>query len=87
MRFAQPIEVFPKNRVEVITTKYLIQYILAGTTSATTIPLIDAIGIGAMSTISVTFVIIGGMLTWLVAQFGSPMQRWTDGKLKRPFHT
>ncbi|KAI1486759.1 synaptic vesicle transporter [Biscogniauxia mediterranea] len=68
-------EVLPKRRTEVIASKYLIQYTFAAAGSATIVPLIDAIGIGPASTISVAFVLLAGVLTLTTAKFGLQMQR------------
>lgn len=44
-------EVLPKQRTEVIASKYFVQYCFAAAGSASMVPLIDAIGIGLASTI------------------------------------
>ncbi|KAI5918471.1 synaptic vesicle transporter [Camillea tinctor] len=68
-------EVLPKQRSEVIASKYLIQYIFAGAGSASMVPLIDTIGIGPATTIGVVLVLLAGVLTLITAKFGLRMQR------------
>jgi hypothetical protein len=46
------IEAIPKKRREVIAGKYLVQYTFSACSSASAVPLMEAIGIGPSSTIS-----------------------------------
>ncbi|KAJ5655837.1 Major facilitator superfamily domain general substrate transporter [Penicillium longicatenatum] len=54
-------EVMPQIRSEVISGKYIVQYIFAAGATAAVDPLINAIGVGWTFTICVFFAIIGGV--------------------------
>lgn len=45
-------EVMPRRRAAVIATKYCVQYCFAAAASGASVPMIDAIGVGATSTVS-----------------------------------
>lgn len=44
-------EVLPRSRIEVIGSKYIIQYLFAAGSSAAVVPLINSIGVGLTFTI------------------------------------
>ncbi|KAF2089028.1 synaptic vesicle transporter [Saccharata proteae CBS 121410] len=71
-------EVLPSERLQVIAGKYCIQYILGACGSGSADPLIEAIGVGPMSTIGATLVLIGGILTLITARYGLRMQDWVE---------
>ncbi|KAL1981014.1 hypothetical protein VTN96DRAFT_3238 [Rasamsonia emersonii] len=71
-------EVMPGKRTEVMAGKYFIQYAFSAAGSATALPLINAIGVGAACTMSSAFAIVGGILVLLTAKKGSSMQQWID---------
>ncbi|QIX00409.1 hypothetical protein AMS68_005926 [Peltaster fructicola] len=71
-------EVMPLNRQEAIASKYLVQYTVSAIASGTTIPMIDTIGVGLQSTISVVLVYVAGALCVITALYGIDMQNWVD---------
>ncbi|GME22330.1 putative mfs [Neofusicoccum parvum] len=76
-------EVMPRRRAAVIATKYCVQYCFAAAASGASVPMIDAIGVGATSTVSAVFVLVGGVLTLVTAKYGLNMQDWVDERLKK----
>ncbi|KAJ5745719.1 hypothetical protein N7520_010901 [Penicillium odoratum] len=74
------LEVMPSIRSEVISGKYVVQYIFAAGATAAVDPLIDAIGVGWTFTICVFFAIIGGVNVWIITKWGLDMQRWVEEK-------
>ncbi|KAL1968728.1 hypothetical protein VTN77DRAFT_1554 [Rasamsonia byssochlamydoides] len=68
----------PGKRTEVMAGKYFIQYAFSAAGSASALPLINTIGVGAACTLSSAFAIIGGVLVLLTAKKGSSMQQWID---------
>lgn len=75
-------EVLPKQRAEVIASKYMVQYTFSAIGSAAIVPLIDAIGVGLAGTIGVIFALIAGTLTFVTANYGINMQIWVERKLR-----
>ncbi|KAH7060675.1 synaptic vesicle transporter [Macrophomina phaseolina] len=76
-------EVLPRQRTSVIASKYCVQYCFAAAASGASVPMIDAIGVGATSTVGAAFVLAGGVLTLLTARFGLAMQDWVEERLGR----
>ncbi|KAJ5880415.1 uncharacterized protein N7473_011468 [Penicillium subrubescens] len=74
-------EVMPHIRSEVISGKYVVQYIFAAAATAAVEPLINSIGVGWTFTICVAFAIIGGFCVLAITQWGIDMQRWVEEKL------
>ncbi|KAJ5653679.1 MFS transporter [Penicillium lividum] len=74
------LEVMPSIRSEVISGKYVVQYIFAAGATAAVDPLINAIGVGWTFTICVFFAIIGGVNVWIITKWGLDMQRWVEEK-------
>ncbi|THC99333.1 hypothetical protein EYZ11_001145 [Aspergillus tanneri] len=74
-------EALPEQRREVISGKYIIQYIFAAGSSALVDPVIDRIGVGWTFTICVAFSIIGGSLVFLITRWGLDMQRWVERRV------
>ncbi|PYH87929.1 MFS general substrate transporter, partial [Aspergillus ellipticus CBS 707.79] len=74
-------EAIPHRRSEVISGKYIIQYLFSAGSSAAVDPLISAIGVGWTFTICVFFSIIGGVLVIIITRKGIDMQRWVERKL------
>lgn len=75
-------EVLPKQRAEVIASKYMVQYTFSAVGSAAIVPLIDAIGVGLAGTIGVVFALAAGVLTFVTANYGLNMQVWVQKKLQ-----
>ncbi|PYH49254.1 putative MFS transporter [Aspergillus saccharolyticus JOP 1030-1] len=73
-------EALPHRRSEVISGKYIIQYLFSAGSSAAVDPLIGAIGVGWTFTICVFFSIAGGGLVMLITRWGVDMQRWVQRK-------
>lgn len=76
-------EVLPRQRTSVIASKYCVQYCFAAAASGASVPMIDAIGVGATSTVGAAFVLAGGVLTLVTARYGLSMQQWVDARLGR----
>ncbi|KAJ5908883.1 hypothetical protein N7495_001565 [Penicillium taxi] len=74
-------EVMPHIRSEVISGKYLVQYLFAAGSTAAVEPLIGVIGVGWTFTICVFFAIIGGVNVFIITRWGLEMQRWVERKL------
>ncbi|KAJ5101572.1 hypothetical protein NUU61_003794 [Penicillium alfredii] len=73
-------EVMPHARSEVISGKYVVQYVFAAAATAAVVPLIDSIGVGWTFTICVIFAIISGFLVLSITKWGLDMQRWAERK-------
>ncbi|KAJ5179862.1 hypothetical protein N7492_003072 [Penicillium capsulatum] len=73
-------EVMPHIRSEVISGKYVVQYIFAAGATAAVEPLIQAIGVGWTFTICVAFAIVGGIFVFIITKWGIDMQRWVEAK-------
>ncbi|RAL13744.1 putative MFS transporter [Aspergillus homomorphus CBS 101889] len=71
-------EALPHRRSEVISGKYIIQYLFSAGSSAAVDPLIRVIGVGWTFTICVFFSIVGGGLVLVVTRCGVDMQRWAQ---------
>ncbi|KAL4927007.1 putative MFS transporter [Aspergillus undulatus] len=74
-------EALPKYRQEVISGKYIIQYIFSAGASALVVPLIDKIGVGWTFTISACFTLTGAVLVLIIARFGIDMQHWVERRV------
>ncbi|KAL3467399.1 major facilitator superfamily domain-containing protein [Aspergillus heterothallicus] len=74
-------EALPSRRSEVISGKYIIQYIFSAGASALVVPIIDAIGVGWTFTISAFMTLIGAVLVVLIARWGIEMQRWVERRV------
>ncbi|RAK73607.1 putative MFS transporter [Aspergillus fijiensis CBS 313.89] len=74
-------EALPHRRSEVISGKYIIQYLFSAGSSAAVDPLIGAIGVGWTFTICVFFSIFGGVLVMLITRWGLDMQRWVQRRV------
>ncbi|KAJ5414015.1 hypothetical protein N7509_000642 [Penicillium cosmopolitanum] len=74
-------EVMPHLRSEVISGKYVVQYIFAAAATAAVEPLINSIGVGWTFTICVFFALIGGLFVWIITKWGINMQRWVEERL------
>ncbi|KZF24913.1 synaptic vesicle transporter [Xylona heveae TC161] len=74
-------EVIPRKRSEVITSKYIVQYIFGAGASAAVVPLIKAVGVGLTFTITVILVLAGGIQVWALARRGLDIERWTENVL------
>lgn len=70
------LEVIPARRQDAIATKYLIQYTLSAAACGATVPIIDSIGPGLLSVISVAFVYLAGGLCVITVLYGADMHRW-----------
>ncbi|PLB50373.1 putative MFS transporter [Aspergillus steynii IBT 23096] len=77
-------EVLPHKRSEVISGKYIIQYIFSAGASALVQPVINHIGVGWTFTICVIFSIIGGFLVLIITKWGIDMQRAVERKVPIP---
>ncbi|KAJ5195294.1 uncharacterized protein N7498_008732 [Penicillium cinerascens] len=73
-------EVMPHIRSEVISGKYVVQYIFAAAATAAVEPLINSIGVGWTFTICVFFALIGGVFVFMIVRWGLDMQRWVEQK-------
>ncbi|KAJ5432335.1 uncharacterized protein N7458_011491 [Penicillium daleae] len=73
-------EVMPHIRSEVISGKYVVQYLFAAAATAAVEPLINSIGVGWTFTICVAFAIIGGFCVLAITKWGIDMQRWVEEK-------
>ncbi|KAJ5160692.1 uncharacterized protein N7482_007696 [Penicillium canariense] len=73
-------EVMPHIRSEVISGKYVVQYIFAASATAAVEPLINSIGVGWTFTICVAFAIIGGFFVLAITKWGIDMQRGVEEK-------
>ncbi|KAL4943913.1 hypothetical protein BDV06DRAFT_234158 [Aspergillus oleicola] len=71
-------EAVPRKRAEVISGKYIIQYIFSAGASALVVPLIERCGVGWTFTISAAFTLLGAFLVLLIARWGIDMQRWAE---------
>ncbi|OQE12927.1 hypothetical protein PENFLA_c059G09829 [Penicillium flavigenum] len=68
-------EVMPQARSEVISAKYMVQYIFAAAATAAVEPVIGAIGVGWTFTICVFFAIASGFIVLAITKWGIDMQR------------
>ncbi|CAI7612426.1 unnamed protein product [Penicillium glandicola] len=68
-------EVLPHVRSEVISGKYVVQYVFAAAATAAVEPVISAIGVGWTFTICVFFAITGGFIVLAITKWGIDMQR------------
>ncbi|KAL4874102.1 hypothetical protein BDV12DRAFT_191965 [Aspergillus spectabilis] len=71
-------EALPSHRSEVISGKYIIQYIFSAGASALVVPLVDEIGVGWTFTISAFFTLTGGVFVVIISRYGINMQRWME---------
>ncbi|RJE23400.1 Mfs transporter [Aspergillus sclerotialis] len=71
-------EAIPRKRSEVMSGKYVVQYMFAAGSSAAVVPLINAIGVGWTFTICVAFSIIGGLLVLVITKWGLDLQEWGE---------
>ncbi|KAL4964654.1 putative MFS transporter [Aspergillus stella-maris] len=71
-------EASPRHRAEVISGKYIIQYIFSAGASALVVPLIERIGVGWTFTISTGFTLFGAFLVFVIAKWGIDMQRFVE---------
>ncbi|CAK7215992.1 hypothetical protein SEUCBS140593_002720 [Sporothrix eucalyptigena] len=76
-------EVIPGHKSEVMAGKYFIQYVFGAAGSATILLLINRIGVGLASTISVCATGVGGVLVLVTARHGTEMQRKVESWTKR----
>ncbi|KAJ9401995.1 hypothetical protein DTO282F9_1285 [Paecilomyces variotii] len=76
-------EVLPAHKTEVISGKYVIQYIFGASASAAVVPMINSIGAGWTFTICSAMFMLGGALTFLIAKRGLNMQEWATKKVLR----
>ncbi|QKX57623.1 uncharacterized protein TRUGW13939_04741 [Talaromyces rugulosus] len=76
-------EVLPAEKAEVISSKYLVQYMFGAGTTGAIVPLINAVGVGWTFTISVIMCMIGGSLTFLISRKGIEMQNWGMKKIEK----
>ncbi|KAK4501878.1 hypothetical protein PRZ48_007687 [Zasmidium cellare] len=76
-------EVMPHERQATIASKYVLQYTFSALAAGVSVPIIDAIGVGLQSTISVILVYIAGGLCIIVALYGIKMQMWVDQRSKK----
>ncbi|PNS19854.1 Quinidine resistance protein 1 [Sphaceloma murrayae] len=73
------VEAVPERRMEVVAGKYFAQYGFGGAAAAGgMVPLIDAVGIGAATTIGVGMVLVAGVLVGTVAHHGEGMVQWAE---------
>ncbi|OQE43151.1 hypothetical protein PENCOP_c003G00173 [Penicillium coprophilum] len=73
-------EVMPHVRSQVISAKYVVQYIFAAAATGAVEPVISAIGVGWTFTICVFFALISGFLVLAITKWGIDMQRWSERK-------
>ncbi|PVH77046.1 MFS general substrate transporter [Cadophora sp. DSE1049] len=71
-------EVLPYKRSEVISGKYVIQYIFGAASTAGIVPLITTIGVGWAFTILAFLVLMAGLIVLLIAKRGLDMQIWVE---------
>jgi len=74
-------EVLPYKRSEVISGKYVIQYMFGAASTAGIVPLITAIGVGWAFTILAFLVLTAGLIVLLIAKRGLDMQIWVENYL------
>ncbi|KAH7330447.1 synaptic vesicle transporter [Rhexocercosporidium sp. MPI-PUGE-AT-0058] len=74
-------EVLPYKRSEVISGKYVIQYMFGAGSTATIVPSINAIGVGWAFTILALLVMLAGLIVLLIARRGLEMQIWVEKSL------
>ncbi|KAH7383543.1 putative MFS transporter [Cadophora sp. MPI-SDFR-AT-0126] len=74
-------EVLPYKRSEVISGKYVIQYIFGAASTAGIVPLITTIGVGWAFTILAFLVLMAGLVVLLIAKRGLEMQIWVENYL------
>ncbi|KAL4806407.1 major facilitator superfamily domain-containing protein [Aspergillus unguis] len=77
-------EALPAHRAEVISGKYIIQYIFSAGASALVVPIINRIGVGWTFTISACMTLLGAVLVTIIARWGIDMQRWVEKKVPVP---
>ncbi|KAL2815082.1 major facilitator superfamily domain-containing protein [Aspergillus cavernicola] len=71
-------EALPSKRFEVISGKYIIQYIFSAGASGLVVPMVDAIGVGWTFTICAVMTLTGACFVVVVARWGIDMQRWVE---------
>ncbi|KAL4863201.1 hypothetical protein BDV12DRAFT_206728 [Aspergillus spectabilis] len=69
-------EVFPKERSEVVCSKYVLQYIFGAAASAAIVPLIDAVGIGWAFTIFTFCKLLAGFFVLVIARLAPDTGVW-----------
>ncbi|KFA76168.1 hypothetical protein S40288_04116 [Stachybotrys chartarum IBT 40288] len=73
-------EVLPKQRTEVVASKYVIQYSMSSIGCGVIISMIDAIGVGPAQTLGSLLVVLAGFFIWIIAKHGLRIQRWHEKK-------
>ncbi|KAF2631026.1 putative MFS transporter [Macroventuria anomochaeta] len=74
-------EAIPKKRCEIIAGKYMVQYTFSAISSASAVPLIEAVGTGPAGTIGAILAVLAGLLTFTTAKQGRSMQEWAEERL------
>ncbi|KAG4437959.1 hypothetical protein IFR05_006540 [Cadophora sp. M221] len=74
-------EVLPYKRSEVISGKYVIQYMFGAGSTASIVPAINTIGVGWAFTILAILVTLAGLIVLLIAKRGLEMQIWVEKSL------
>ncbi|KAL3476267.1 major facilitator superfamily domain-containing protein [Aspergillus californicus] len=77
-------EALPNKRFEVISGKYIIQYIFSAGASGLVVPVIDAIGVGWTFTICAFMTLTGGVFVVIIARWGIDMQLWVEKRFPMP---
>ncbi|RHZ60618.1 hypothetical protein CDV55_104679 [Aspergillus turcosus] len=73
-------EAIPERRSEVISGKYIVQYLCSAGSSAAVVPLIKVIGVGWTFTICVVLSLLGGGFVFCITRWGKVMQLWAEEK-------
>ncbi|CAI6086692.1 unnamed protein product [Clonostachys chloroleuca] len=69
-------EVFPDQRAEVVSSKYVLQYVFGASATGAVVPLLNSIGVGWSFTFFTFFKILGGVLLLVVARFAPDTGVW-----------
>ncbi|KAF4258520.1 hypothetical protein KXW98_006395 [Aspergillus fumigatus] len=73
-------EAIPERRSEVISGKYILQYLCSAGSSAAVVPLVKVIGVGWTFTICVVLSLLGGGFVFCITRWGRVMQLWAEEK-------
>ncbi|PKX98465.1 putative MFS transporter [Aspergillus novofumigatus IBT 16806] len=73
-------EAIPERRSEVISGKYIVQYLCSAGSSAAVVPLVKVIGVGWTFTICVVLSLLGGGFVFCITRWGKAMQLWAEEK-------
>ncbi|OLN96442.1 Dityrosine transporter 1-like protein 1 [Colletotrichum chlorophyti] len=76
------LDVIQGRSAEVIAGNFMVRYLFGAAGSAVVLPATRKIGVGAFSTISAAFLVIGALSVWAVTLWGTNWRRRIDEKMR-----